>query len=75
MRLYRHNYFYSSLEDEIVLTDVCGKVAEIAAQTCQHSIVNFQKLKQRTCRWSHLSRDGNVFLERRVVVSRGLFTC
>ena len=75
LRFYRCNYFYDSLEQEIVLTAICTKVVETAIQTCQHSIVNFQALKQLICRWPYLIFDGRLFLERRVVVYRGLYLC
>ena len=46
LRFYRSNYFHSSLEEDIELTAVCGKVVEVVTQKCQHSILNFQGLKQ-----------------------------
>ena len=43
---YRINYFYDSLKEDIDLTAVCRTVVETATQACQHSIANFQELKQ-----------------------------
>ena len=69
---YRSNYFYSSLIEDIDLTAVCRKAIETSTQTCLHSIVNFQKLKQWICRWPNLSLDSKLLLEQCVVI---FYTC
>ena len=38
LRFYRNNYFHRSLEEDIKLAAVCGKVVEAATKKCQHSI-------------------------------------
>ena len=50
------NYFYGSLEDEIVVTAVCGKVAETATQTWDSG--NNQDLMRR----EFLAQNFSLFL-------------
>ena len=42
---YRSYFFHSSLEENMELTAVCGKVVEAITRKRQHSIVNCQELK------------------------------
>ena len=56
-----------------MLTVICGRVVETATQIRQHRI-ELPGTETMNLEVAVLSVDGKLFLERRLVISRGLFT-